>query len=148
MAKKTNADDQTLEMIALVKKQQDEITQAERPNFITNMLFSYLERPSDGVNLNVESNIRNLICYASYLIEKTKTYNEASTQLGVTDPPQFTWCGFTFQDWLHDIRLRIGKIQIAVKKKKLEALKERLNLIISPELKRQMELEAIKKELE
>lgn len=42
---------------------------------------------------------------------------------------------------------RIDKIEITMKKKELELLEDRINKLISPELRAQMELEEIKKSL-
>ena len=58
---------------------------------------------------------------------------------------QFKWLGFTFDQWKADIKTRIDKIQISKKKKELEELEVRLDKLISPELKQQMELEEITK---
>ena len=57
------------------------------------------------------------------------------------------WNGFSVNDWIDDIKTRINKVQIASKKVKLEHLESRLNAIISPELRAEMELEAISAEL-
>ena len=148
---KTKTDTKTLELIQEVKRQKKDIAKAERPSWTTNCSFSYNENGGNAsfrraVNLHVESNIHNLICIASFLRDKLKSYNETAAELGV-EAPDFTWQGFSVNDWLEDIKLRINKVQIASKKKKLEALEERLNKIISPELRAEMELEAIQNEL-
>lgn len=145
-AVKTSTDDMTLELIKQVAKQKEEISKAERPTWITNCSFSYTEKSSDAINLHVESNIRNLVCIAAFLKEKEKSYQEAAETLGV-EAPAFTWGGHSVKEWLEDLKLRINKIQIASKRKKLETLENRLNAIISPELKAKMELEAIASEL-
>jgi len=67
--------------------------------------------------------------------------------LGVESPEKFTWGGYPVADWIDDIKLRIAKIRIETKKKRLELLESRLAAVISPELKAQMELEAIEQEL-
>lgn len=148
MASKTNinTDKLTLNLIQEVKKQKEEIAKAERPNWVTNCSFSYTERPNDAINIHVEANIRNLICIAAFLRERERSYKEASEILGI-DAPTFTWCGFNVNDWIEDLKTRINKIQIASKRKKLEALESRLNSIISPELRAKMELEEIASEL-
>lgn len=148
MAKKTNSntDQLTLNLIQEVKKQKEEIAKAEKPNWITNCSFSYTEKPNDATNIHVEANIRNLVCIAAFLKERERAYKEAAETLGV-DAPAFTWGGFSVNDWLEDLKMRINKIQIASKRKKLEALEARLNAIISPELRAKMELEAIANEL-
>ena len=143
---KNNTDALTLELIKQVAKQKEEISKAERPTWVTNCSFSHTERPSDSINIHVESNIKNLVCIAAFLTEKQNSYRAAAELLGVEAPP-FTWGGHSVIEWCEDLKLRINKIQIASKKKKLEALESRLNAIISPELRAKMELEAIANEL-
>jgi len=147
MAKKTTTTDaKTLELIQLVKRQKEEIAQAERPNWITNCSFSYGENGSAPISLHVEANVRSLVLIVAFLLDKERTYGEAATRLGV-DAPAFQWGGFAVGDWIEDVKMRINKIQIAQKRKKLEALEERLNRIVSPELRAKMELEIIESEL-
>lgn len=141
-------DKKTLELIAQVKQQKAEIAKAEKPAYKTNCTFSYIEgKMSDAVNIHVESNVKNLICIAAFLQEREKSYVEAAKVLGVETPPEFNWNGSTVKEWIDDIKMRISKIQIGAKRKKLEALEERLNKIISPELRAELELEAIASEL-
>lgn len=144
MAKKS--DEKTLELINEVSRQKKEIEKAERPNWITNCSFSY-DGAGMPTNIHVEASVRNLICISAFLVEREKSYKEAAALLGVTDPPEFNWGGFKAQDWHEDIKTRINKIQISSKKKKLETLESRLNSIISPELRAEMELEAIQRDL-
>lgn len=140
-------DKKTLDLIAEVNRQKAEIAKADRPNWRTNCSFSYTEGSSNAVNLQVESNVKNLILIAAFLTEKAANYKAAAATLGVDNPPDFTWSNFSLQDWLEDLKTRLTKIQIATKRKKLETLEERLNKVISPELRAQMELDAITSEL-
>jgi hypothetical protein len=144
MPKKAAAttDQRTLDLIKEVQKQKAEIAKVDRPNYKTNGSFAYVEGKSDVIALRVESDVKKLICIASFLKDKEASYSQVAQELGV-DAPAFTWNGFSTADWLEDIKLRIGKIQIATKRAKLEALEERLNKIISPELRAEMELAAI-----
>jgi hypothetical protein len=146
MAKKTNTDIKTLELIQQVKKQKEEIAKAERPNWLTNCSWSYMDN-STVINLHVESNISNLIAIAAFLIQKEYSYNEAAIKIGIDSPPPFKWCGFSSKEWIEDVKMRINKIQIAAKRKKLEMLEERLNKIVSPELRAKLELEEIENAL-
>lgn len=146
MAKKT--DQKTLDLIKEVNKRKAEISQLEKPNWQTNCSFSYIEGNQNcSVNIHVQTNVKDLISMAAFLRDKERSYNEAAVALGIEDPPAFAWSGFAVADWLEDIKTRINKIQIATKKRKLEALEARLNAIISPELRAQMELDAIASEL-
>jgi len=149
MAKKSPTSDQkTLDLIREVKNRKEEISKAERPNWLTNCSFSFVDGNLNGaVNIHVESNIKNLISYVAFLLDKERSYKEAATVLAIDSPPTFAWNGFSVGDWIKDIKTRISKIQIASKKKKLEELESRLSAIISPELRAQMELDAIASEL-
>ncbi len=145
MAAKT--DKKTMDLINEVKRQKAEIAKADRPQYRTNCFFPYVEGAAQTINILVESNIRNLICIASFLMDKESSYKEAAKALGVESPPDFTWSGFSASDWVEDLKTRIVKTQIAVKRKKLEALEARLNSIISPEMRAELELAAITEEL-
>lgn len=143
---KPTSDEQTLALIKLVKQQKAEIAAAERSNWVTNCTFTYVEGSANTINLHTEQSVRNLVMIVAFLTEREKSYNDAITLLGCYADP-FKWCGFTPADWIEDVRHRISKIQIASKRKKLETLETRLNAIISPELRAQMELEDIANEL-
>jgi len=148
MAKKVTTDQKTLALIEDVKNRKKEISQLERPNWLTNCTFSCVEgKLSDSINLHVESNIKNLIGCASYLRDKERSYNETVIALGI-EASAFIWNGFSVSDWCEDIKTRINKIQIESKKKKLEVLESRLSAIISPELKAELELQSIANELD
>lgn len=148
MAKKPTADSRTLDLIKLVKVQKAEIAKLDKPSYKTNCSFTYIEgRANDAVPLHAESDVKNLISYAAFLIDKERSYKATASELGVEVFPDFTWSGYTVADWLSDIKTRIAKVQIAIKKKKLEGLEARLNSIISPELRAELELEAIANEL-
>jgi len=49
------------------------------------------------------------------------------------------------EEWKDDFQTRVNQISVQEKRKELAELESRLNAIISPELKAQMELEAIEK---
>jgi hypothetical protein len=147
MAKQT--DKTTLVLIAEVKKRKDEIAKLERPNWKTNCSFSYTEGKLDNpINIHVETKLPVLISIVGFLQARRKAYASAADTLEVESPPDFKWSGFSLADWTEDIKTRINKIQIASKREKLKKLEERLDKIISPELRTKMELEAIQAELE
>ena len=148
-AKRNTADQKILDLIKEVNRQKAEIAKAEKPNWKTSCVFSYsnIERAGDVTNLHVEADVRKLIHIAAYLQDKEAGYHRASISLVVDSPPPFEWQGFSLADWLEDLKSRIGKVQIGAKRKKLETLEARLNAIVSPELRRTLELEAIEAEL-
>jgi hypothetical protein len=144
-----SSDEVTLRLIQEVKTRKAEIaTILGKPVWMTNCSFSYVEgRMNEAVNLHVESSIQTLVNIAVFLRDRERGYNEMVAELGVEEPPKFQWGGFTVSEWMADLRARINKIQVAKKQKKLETLEARLNAIITPQLRAQMELEAIASEL-
>lgn len=143
----TKTDKKTLELIAEIKKRKAEIAKIDRPNWKTNCAFPYVEGSSSTQNIQVLSSTQELIKIAAFLIEKKARFEEAAKLLGIESPPSFEWNGFSCEDWTEDLKARINKIQISSKRKNLEALESRLNSVISPELKAQMELDAISEAL-
>ena len=141
-----NIDKQILDLIKSVKTQKAEIQALEKPNYKTHCSWSYTEGSNNVLNLHTLQ-LRDVLNIASFLITQNKDYSEACKLHKVENPPCFTWQGFSFEDWQHDIGIRIQKIQIQSKKNKLEILENRLNSIVSPEIKRKLELESILSEL-
>jgi hypothetical protein len=146
------SDKKVLDLIAEVNRQKEEIGKAERPVWATNcsFTFAFAGKTNDvfnSFNLHVVKDMQLLIRMASFIVATEKSYSETLQLLAIENIPEFKWDGFSKNDWLADIKLRINQIQIEEKKKKLAELEKRLNAIISPELKAQMEIEAISGEL-
>jgi hypothetical protein len=82
----------------------------------------------------------------AFLIDRKDKSESAAKELGVDY--NFTWLGFSVDEWKEDFQTRVNQISVQEKRKELAELESRLNAIISPELKAQMELDAIAKLLE
>ena len=147
MAKKASADDATLRLIEEVQKRKAEIQKLSKPSWITNRSFAYVEGTPNVINIGVERNTTVLVKIAGFLRQQEANYSAAASELDV-EVPAFKWDGFSLQDWLSDIKQAIDKLTIKKKQEKLAVLESRLDAIITPELRRQMELEAITAELE
>jgi hypothetical protein len=133
------------ELLEVVQKKKAEISKAEKPNWLTNCAFRYSKDTPITTNIQVCSDVEELINILGFLIEKETNFNKAQEILGTSYT--FNWFGYTIDEWTNDIRTRIHKIQINVKKKELEQLESRLEKLISSKLKTQMELADIKKSL-
>jgi len=97
------------------------------------------------INIQVACEATILDVYSQMLM--TRDYEtKAAIILGLDVSSQV--CGFELDDWVDDFKKRIASIHIKSKKRKLLELETRLEAIISPEQRREMELEAIMKELE
>lgn len=58
-----------------------------------------------------------------------------------------TFGQYSYSSWITDCEKRLAKLSLTEKNKSLADLEKRLNSIVSPDQRRQMELEAITKEL-
>lgn len=88
-----------------------------------------------------EADPRKLVEMLAFLTERESQSEAAAKKLGVKY--SFTWLGFKVEEWESDFQTRVDQISIQEKRKELAEIEARLNAIISPELKAQMELEAI-----
>lgn len=136
-------DKKVQEFFKVVQQKKAEIAKAEKPDWKTNCSFSYNKDSGSRINLQVVVDVEELVLILAFLIEKNQAFDKANALLG-TDL-EFKWMNFTFEDWKSDIQTRINKVQISKKRKELEALESRLDKLISPELKAQMELDEISK---
>lgn len=130
-------------LIEVVNSKKEEIGKAEKPNWNTNCNFVF--DGSDRLNLNTVSDGAVVVKILAFLKVQKGAWEEACKDLGVDH--EFKWSGFSYEDWKTDLQTRLNKINIDKNKKELAVLEARLNKIISPELRAQMELEEITKAL-
>lgn len=143
----TKQDKTVQDLFAVIQKKKEVIAKAEKPNWKTNCSFGYIkDSPTGRVNLQVLNDVQELIHILGFLIEKEKAFAEAAKFLDVD--AKFDWFGYTLDEWREDVQTRVNKIQIIDKKKTLEKLEARLNSLISPEFRAEMELAEITKMLE
>ena len=141
MAKKNNTDKLVLDLINLAKTKKEDITKAEKPNWKTNCSFKYNPESSAAINIQVATDINVLVSILGFLYTQESNFNKASEDVGAD--AKFTWGGSTVAEWKDDIKTRITKIQINKKKAELEEVEQRLEKLVSPELKAQIELAQI-----
>jgi hypothetical protein len=80
-----------------------------------------------------------------FLLQHRDYTHKAEELLGL--PKSTKYEGYTYDEWISDCKKRLVKINLAAKKDQLDKLEKRLDAIVSPEQRRQMELDAITKEL-
>ncbi len=145
MAKEKTEDQVVQELFDLVQKKKSEIAKINKPDWKTNCTF--VSENGQRWNLHVESDVNVLINILGYLVMKSQTFETARKELNLSDKYKFTYGGYSYNDWKTDISVRIAKIEINSKVSELNKLEARLDAVLSPELKRKMEIEAISKEL-
>lgn len=147
MSTKKTTDELVKELFDSVQEKKLAIEKAERPCWETSGNFGYSANSAhDRVNVQTVTDVRKIVEMYAFLIDRKEKSENAAKDLGVDY--KFTWLGFSVNEWKNDFQTRVNQISIQEKRKELSEIESRLNAIISPELKAQMELEAISKLLE
>ena len=130
------------ELFKIVQQKKLAIEKAEKPCWQTSGTFGYSSNSAhDRTNIQTITDTRKIVDMYSFLIDRQEKSEKAAQELGVSY--NFSWLGFKADEWKSDFQTRINQIMIQEKRKELAELEARLNAIISPELRAEMELEAI-----
>lgn len=141
-----SSDAAVLKLISEVEEKINALPGAVRPAYKTNCLYlgQVSQKPN---NLHTINDTASLVLLAGDLMIASEYYNKAAL-LVCQDVPPLKIGGFSVEDWLHDFKLRADVIKLAEQKKRLATLRKKLDGVMSDDLKRELELEQIKKELE
>ena len=135
-----NIDKTISELILQIKQQKSSIMSADvlkRSKWFTNCVFN---------NVNIQTaSVATIMEMAISLVTRRSALLEVSNLLGIEYTDIFY--GYTFTQWISDFKKRISIIEDTEKRNKLQELEERLDRLVSPEQKRQMELYSIIGEL-
>jgi hypothetical protein len=133
----------------IVNLKKVEIKEAERPNWKTNCTFSYAgdtSTPHQRFNIQTVTDINEFVDALAFLNARKEFSERASLELGLPEY-SFKWQGYSRDAWKADFATRINKIRINDKKKELASLEMRLQALLSPELRAELELADIEKSL-
>lgn len=145
MEKQLTADQRVQALFDALQAKKAEVANAERPQYITGGSFRYSESNGASIDIISERNEKKLVEILTFLLERSEKYAEAAEQLNVT--VDFTWLGFTVKEWFTDLKTRVSTLQIAKRRAELKELEEKINKVISPEMRREMELKALEASL-
>ncbi len=144
----SNIDQKINELFSIVRKQKAEVEAAEKESkqsWKTNCsIIAPLGRGDAPINIQtakedvIKTIVLGLLAHKDYAAK-------ACEILGSSFNSEYS--GFSYEDWISDCKKRIAVLNIREKKEKLNTLEKRLNDIVSPEQKRDMELAAIMKEV-
>lgn len=142
----TTNDELVLQLIAKVKQKKSEISAAQKPRWETSCTLGYSpDSVQDRINIQTVTDINKLVDLYAFLDAKQEYYNVAAEVLGTSS--KIKYMGYSFADWKKDIKSRVDQININSKKKDLETLEARLDKLVTPEQRRDIELAEIQKEL-
>lgn len=137
-------DNRIRELYYRVKQMKEEIEETTKSSWITNCVFRKdPNHPENFTNIQVAGKLE-IIALTSFLLGMEAAWGNALRELGLPeDSLPFLCSGYSVQDWLTDFKTRLARLQVDDKKRELAKLETKLNAILSPEFKRQLELEEI-----
>lgn len=143
-----NIDDKVRGLFDVLQKQKEKVEQAEqetKQSWKTKCTISIPSLSPTPINIQTANQSLVLSIGASLLVYQ-QTTAEAAKRLGIEEDVT-EYNGSSIDDWIADLKKRVAVIGITEKRKSLAELEKRLDAIVSPEVRRQMELEALTKEL-
>lgn len=136
--------DETIKkLFNVIQTKKAEIEKLDKPNWVTNCAFPL----KNGANLNLHtvSDPEKIVEVYASIISDEKSFDEANKDLSCNY--NYKIGGYTSSEWKSDLKTRFDKLQIKNKQAELASLEKRLDGLVSPEMKRQLELEEIEKML-
>jgi len=143
MAKKKDVDAAVLGLLKQVEKKKLEIKKAKKkPQWKTNCTIGYDPESPDGrVNIMTVRSLPKILDLTAFLLQRKQLAEDAAKVLGVD--PNFEYMAYLIDEWIDDLKTRAGQLTIEQKQKELEELDKRVNKLVSPDQRREMELEAL-----
>lgn len=142
-----NIDKVIEDLLKLIQEKKSKIAKLEKPNYKTNMSFLLNENDKLSViNLRV---INDPVYLVKLLANLTNLRNEfININKLFSLNLDFTYSNYSYEDWRDDILALIAKVTIKKEKDDLDKKEAKLNLLISPEQRRKLEVELLRKQLE
>ena len=135
-----------VEVLAMFKKVQEmklRLEKSEKPCWQTNRMFRYSDSSSHGAtDIGAVTDARKLVEMLAFLKDRESSYSAAALELGMEVKP-FKWLGFTTEEWKSDFSTRVEQLRASETKKTLAVAEQRLSAVLSPEMKQQLEMEAV-----
>lgn len=145
--KSISIDDKITELFGVLSKQKAEVEAAEIATKVSWKTKGSFMLDAISARVNIQTANHNLLIeIEAALLQKEAFYGKAAENLGLEWDG--VWDGYTLSDWHDDLVKRAAIIGINAKKAKLAELEKKLNSIVSPEQRREMELKAIMASLE
>lgn len=143
-------DEAVMELLKKVAQKKDEIKALKkRPHWKTNCSFGFNPEDSHGrVNIQIIKDTKKIINIYAFLNRHLKDTVEAALALGLEGEFDSTWQGYSITDWQDDLQQRADQLSLETKQREVDELDERVNKLVSPEQRREMELAALQELLD
>lgn len=131
-------DQQIQELLDIITKQKKELKKPVA-DYETNMAFPW--KNNFVINLTTVTSLIEVIGIMGYLISEKENHEKACNLLDIVYP--FKHGQYSFDDWVEDLNSISYKISYKEKKKVLADTQERLQALMSKELKDSIELDKL-----
>lgn len=145
MTKKDKQDQQVLDLIERVKSQKKELDSIKRPLWKTSCSL-LLPHADNRINIQICKDLVTLASARKILLDHLQAMEHASSVWGID--VDTNWQKYSISAWVSDIDLRVKVLAVKSKQDKFDTLSARLDALLTPEQKREIELELIAKDLE
>jgi hypothetical protein len=139
------------EVMVMFKKIQElklRVEKSEKPCWQTNRMFRYSDSSAHGAtDIGTVTDPRKLIEMLAFLKDRESSYNSAAAELGL-ESKTFKWLNFSVEEWKSDFSTRVEQLRVSETKKTLALAEQKLAAVLSPEMKQQLEMEAVSQMLE
>lgn len=139
-----NTDQIVIDLLNKVKEKRQILEKKQKAKWVTSCTIGY--NPSsvaDRINIQTVTDINILVDICAFLQSKEQAFNRARETLQVD--VEFSYMGYSVQDWITDLKTRIDFISINAEKKELAALEARIDKLVTNDQRREIELEEILK---
>ena len=137
-------DDKVKKLFDLVQEKKSQIAKLEKPSYKTNLSFPTAD--GNRVNLQVVNDPVQLIKILASLKNDAHAFVSICIEKGWTGF-EYKHASYTYEEQEADITTLINRINIKKMKDDLADKEKKLNALLSPEKKRELELAALEKEL-
>ena len=143
--KDTTIDSQITDLFDVLEKQKEAVEASKKEIARSWTTNGSLQLPSSAPINITTANEETIIHAVAQLLHHQDFTQRAAEELGVKAPSKIA--GYSYSSWIDDCKKRIASLRITQQKTKLTELETRLNLIVSPEQRRALELASIRKDL-
>lgn len=129
----------------LIQIEEKKVQLGNRPRavWLTNGIFKRNSQNYYNINISDEERCVNLLT----ILLKEKGFTQQAYDLLNITFIELKWDGFTFEEWLHDLKMRVSILLWQKEKAKLNKLEEKLNILRSVDAKTEDAISDIVKEL-
>lgn len=147
---KSKVDEAVIELLTLVRKKKETIKASQtRPQWLTSCTLDIQggsKSVQDRTNIQTVRDKTKLIQIAAYLARYENEMRQAASLLELEFDS--TYMGYPIAHWLTDLKTRVSMLKVEEQKKELDKLNERIDKLVSPEQRREMELVELQKLLQ